>query len=48
MHQELCDISPTDSVFLSEKIFKPLACKHPSNRRRQNTRVFEKIWLQNI
>lgn len=28
-YQELCDISPTDSVFLSEKIFKPLACKHP-------------------
>ena len=45
-YQELCDISPTDSVILSEKIFKPLACKHFfSNRRRQNIRVFEKIWL---
>lgn len=28
-YHELVDISPTDSVFLSEKIFKPLACKHP-------------------
>ncbi len=28
-YQSLVDISPTDSVFLSEKIFKPLACKHP-------------------
>lgn len=28
-YHALCDISPTDSVFLSEKIFKPLACKHP-------------------
>lgn len=28
-YAQLCDISPTNSVFLSEKIFKPLACKHP-------------------
>jgi len=28
-YKDLLDISPTDSVFLSEKIFKPLACKHP-------------------
>ena len=28
-HKNLLDIQPTDSVFLSEKIYKPLACKHP-------------------
>ena len=28
-YAQLCDISPTNSIFLSEKIFKPLACKHP-------------------
>lgn len=28
-HKGLCDIQPTESVFLSEKIYKPLACKHP-------------------
>jgi|TARA_B110000908_G_scaffold44072_1_gene53605 hypothetical protein len=28
-YKELVDISPTDSIFLSEKIYKPLACKHP-------------------
>tara|TARA_Y100001972_G_scaffold58653_1_gene71926 strand:+ start:832 stop:2439 length:1608 start_codon:yes stop_codon:yes gene_type:complete len=28
-YEPLVDISATDSVFLSEKIFKPLACKHP-------------------
>ena len=28
-HKGRCDIQPTESVFLSEKIYKPLACKHP-------------------
>lgn len=28
-YKHMLDISPTNSVFLSEKIYKPLVCKHP-------------------